>query len=163
MPWRKTGGPVNERARWPPLLRARRRDAPPDRSKAGYGAERLQCGGIASAGCTAPVAGHEEIRLLDRLCATAFVKLTRKDNEELPRLIAELIERRPDCLDPEEAAIVVTKVALDLMAMLKEVFSRRLFEATLAEFDLSNPEELRRWDGFVAAANALAKDRRPSE
>jgi len=95
--------------------------------------------------------------------ATAFVKLTRKDNEELPRLIAELIERRPDCLDPEEAAIVVTKVALDLMAMLKEVFSRRLFEATLAEFDLSNPEELRRWDGFVAAANALAKDRRPSE
>ncbi len=96
--------------------------------------------------------------------ATAFVKLTRKDNEELPRLIAELIERRPDCLDPDEAAIVVTKVALDqLKAMPKEVFSRRLFEATLAEFDLSNPEELRRWDGFVAAANALAKDRRPSE
>ena len=95
--------------------------------------------------------------------ATAFVKLTRKDNEELPRLIAELIERRPDCLDPEEAAIVVMKVALDQVKAMPEVFSRRLLEATLAEFDLSNPEELRRWDGFVAAANALAKDRRPSE
>ncbi len=106
------------------------------------------------------IAGFEELIAKEPRFVTAFVKLTRHYIEGLPSLIAELIERRPDCLDLNEAAIVVWKVAFDqLEATPEEVFGQRLFEATVAEFDLSNPEELRRLNAFVAAANALAKRR----